>query len=73
MSDGIGNRGFELAAMRAEQERMVGIAIAMAAVEGEGSDHCIDCGTDISPARREAMPSATRCVGCQYDCERGWK
>ncbi len=73
MSAGFGNRDFELAEQRAEQERLTSIIAASAALEEEGSDHCIDCGADISRARREALPSARRCVGCQHDYERGWK
>lgn len=73
MSEGFGNRAMELAAMRAEQERQVGVSIAIAAMEGEGSDRCVDCGSNISPERRVAMPSAKRCVGCQDIHERGPK
>ena len=27
-------------------------------------DQCERCGADISPARREARPTATTCIGC---------
>ena len=73
MSGGFGNRDFDLAERRVEEERLTSISRAASALEGEGSDHCVDCGADISPARREAMPNADRCVGCQFDHERGWK
>lgn len=36
---------------------------------------CIDCGDPIDEERREAMPSATRCIDCQarHEIERGRK
>nr|WP_236783871.1 TraR/DksA C4-type zinc finger protein [Azospirillum humicireducens] len=47
----------------------------MSAVRGRlmqaGSVLCIDCDTAIPPARRAALPSATRCVDCQEKHERG--
>jgi len=42
---------------------------ARAQLLGEGSEDCEDCGRPIPPARREAMPSATRCVVCQSHYE----
>jgi phage/conjugal plasmid C-4 type zinc finger TraR family protein len=38
---------------------------------------CIDCGEEIPADRREAVPDATRCIGCQEKHERiygrnGW-
>ena len=50
------------------------------AIEGERAaallrgvpSHCVDCGDEIDPARREAMPSAVRCLPCQSDAERMW-
>lgn len=48
---------------------------AISAVRGRlmraGSTACIDCDTAIPPARRAALPSATRCVDCQERHERG--
>ncbi|HEV2366259.1 MAG TPA: DksA/TraR family C4-type zinc finger protein [Caulobacteraceae bacterium] len=32
---------------------------------GEGSEHCVDCGEEIPPARRRALPGAHTCVPCQ--------
>ncbi len=32
---------------------------------GEGSEECDDCGEDIPPARRAALPSTRTCVACQ--------
>jgi phage/conjugal plasmid C-4 type zinc finger TraR family protein len=34
---------------------------------GEGSDHCVECGEEIPPARRKALPGATTCVECQSE------
>lgn len=32
---------------------------------GEGADECDDCGADIPPARRAALPGTRTCVSCQ--------
>jgi phage/conjugal plasmid C-4 type zinc finger TraR family protein len=31
---------------------------------------CIDCGEEIPEARRRAVPTAARCIGCQEKHER---
>lgn len=49
--------------------RDAGITRARIAVAGPGSDVCEDCGDDIEPTRRAAMPAATRCSCCQHDFE----
>jgi phage/conjugal plasmid C-4 type zinc finger TraR family protein len=59
------NAAFELADIRAEQEREAKIAAASRAVRATGSAECEDCESEISKARRLAMPSATRCILCQ--------
>ena len=46
------------------------IAKASAALMGEGSEECEDCGEDIPKARKDAYPSCTRCVSCQDVFER---
>jgi phage/conjugal plasmid C-4 type zinc finger TraR family protein len=33
--------------------------------QGPGLTHCAECGSEIAPARREAMPSARLCLACQ--------
>lgn len=38
--------------------------------QGEGSVECVECGEDIPPARRKAMPGVTTCVGCQSGRDR---
>ena len=32
---------------------------------GAGSDECDDCGEEIPPARRNALPGTRTCVACQ--------
>ena len=34
-------------------------------VSGPGLLNCEDCGAQIPPARREALPGARLCIGCQ--------
>jgi len=41
------------------------IAKVQASIAGVGAEDCIDCGEEIEPARRAALPSAKRCVSCQ--------
>lgn len=41
-----------------------------AALDRPGADLCADCGDEIPPERRSALPSATRCVNCQAFAER---
>lgn len=56
-----------------EQQTEARIAGIRAALEAEGEEDCIDCGEEIETARRAAMPSAVRCVGCQGLFERRGK
>lgn len=51
------------AALTAERERA--IRAASAALAGAGTTDCANCGEEIPAARRKALPSATRCIGCQ--------
>ncbi len=37
----------------------------------QGTIDCIACNREIPEARRQANPSATRCIGCQKAFERG--
>jgi len=67
----IGNAGFELADLRAEQERDHGIGRARYAVRRTGGHVCTDCGEAIEPERRDAAPFAIRCIDCQIIYERG--
>jgi phage/conjugal plasmid C-4 type zinc finger TraR family protein len=58
-------RFFELAELRAGEERNAGIATVAAMVARPGSDNCADCGEEIPTARKAAAPFARRCVDCQ--------
>lgn len=64
-------RDYELAEMRAAQERDSAIARSRAALAGHGSAECIDCDNEIDPLRRKLMPSAVRCTHCQTRYEFG--
>lgn len=66
----IGNRDFELAELRAEQERDHGVRSVRNAIGQTGETECVDCGKPIDKARREAAPFARRCIGCQTIHER---
>ncbi|WP_116970815.1 DksA/TraR family C4-type zinc finger protein [Blastomonas sp. UPD001] len=37
---------------------------------GEGSEYCDDCGEDIPPARRKAIPGIRTCIECQSKRDR---
>lgn len=65
------------------EERHIEAAEAMVAMEsasaiarirdelaGEGEEDCIECAAPIGAARKEALPSAERCIGCQTKFER---
>lgn len=52
-----------LAARLAEQQRA-------AALDAAGADRCVDCQEEIPMERRQAIPSAFRCVTCQAWAER---
>ena len=67
----LGNRAFELAAQRADQERDAGVARSIAELGTKGALACVDCGEPISAERRAAMPSACRCIDCQSQREQG--
>jgi len=36
---------------------------------GHGPTHCDDCGDEIPPARRDAMPGCRMCLACQIEDE----
>ncbi|PVE56314.1 TraR/DksA C4-type zinc finger protein [Rhizobium rhizogenes] len=68
-----GNAAFDQAEQRAEQEREAKIAEASRALLGPGSIQCEDCPNDIPQQRRQALPSATRCIDCQTRHERRYR
>lgn len=37
--------------------------------QGEGSEFCDECGEQIPPARREAVPGCRLCIDCQREVE----
>jgi phage/conjugal plasmid C-4 type zinc finger TraR family protein len=37
---------------------------------GEGEAYCVECGEEIPPARRLAMPGARTCFACQSELDR---
>ena len=40
---------------------------------GQGSSHCQECGAEIPPQRRAAMPGTRFCVACQSQIDRHHK
>lgn len=66
----LGNFAYELADLRTEQERETGIRAAQAALAGQGSPICVVCKEEIEAERRQALPSAERCLACQQRLER---
>jgi len=60
----------ELGEARVEQERDARISEVRAQLTRAGTLECIDCGSSISLARREAYKAAKRCAECQTDFER---
>ncbi|MGY5789068.1 TraR/DksA C4-type zinc finger protein len=64
------DRAFDLAEELAEKERQTAIRHVQQALSHEGAFDCRDCPNEIEPARREAMPSAVRCIACQRRYER---
>lgn len=69
----MGNAAFELAELRAENERQAGIARAQNELKQEGLDHCVDCDQKIDLKRRQVLPSARRCCLCQQAIEGKFK
>lgn len=53
-----------------EEVRIGGVALVQARLQGQGAEHCEDCGLMIPHARRKAYPSAVCCVECQGIRER---
>ena len=48
-----------------EADRIGGVAMVQARLQGQGAEFCIDCDEEIPAARRKAYPSAVCCVECQ--------
>ena len=69
----IGNAAFDLAELRAEQEREAAIGAAGRLVRTAGTDICVDCDRPIEALRKSAAPFARRCISCQEEHERELK
>ena len=48
-----------------EADRIGGVALVQARLQGRGAEECEECGIEIPDARRKAYPSAVCCVECQ--------
>ncbi|RRV80372.1 TraR/DksA C4-type zinc finger protein [Stutzerimonas stutzeri] len=48
-----------------EADRIGGVALVQARLQGQGAEECEECGIEIPAARRKAYPSAVCCVDCQ--------
>lgn len=66
-------RAIETSEAVAAQQQDAAIAQIRAGLATEGADECVECGEPIGDARRAALPSAIRCVGCQARVERRGK
>ena len=53
-----------------EADRIGGVALVQARLQGQGAEECEECGIEIPSARRKAYPSAVCCVECQSLRER---
>lgn len=64
-------RDFDLADLRASQERDAGVARIRAAMQPKAFGRLVcDCGRQISPARRAAYPNTDKCIDCATILER---
>lgn len=48
-----------------EADRIGGVALVQARLQGRGAEECEECGIEIPEARRRAAPWAVCCVDCQ--------
>lgn len=69
MSD---ERGLERAEDFQRQQDELRVAKIRAGLDLVGEEFCRDCGERIEEQRRAALPSATRCTGCQALTEKRW-
>lgn len=40
--------------------------------KGESLEHCEECGAEIPPARRDAIPGVRLCVACQSEVDKSY-
>jgi len=62
-------RGLERAEEFERLQRDAAVARIRNNLTGLGEEFCIGCGERIDEARRMALPSAKRCIGCQSQLE----
>lgn len=62
-------RELEFAIDDREAEELAMIDSALARIEAGVYGECIDCGTDIAPARLQVSPEVPRCIACQEKFE----
>lgn len=48
-----------------EADRIGGVALVLAKMQGPGQDWCDECGEQLSEGRRKSAPWAIRCVPCE--------
>ena len=53
-----------------EADRIGGVALVQARLQGQGAEECEECGIEIPGARRRAAPWAVCCVECASIRER---
>lgn len=53
-----------------EADRIGGVALVLARLQGQGAEECEECGEEIPQARRKAAPWAVCCVECASIRER---
>lgn len=53
-----------------EADRIGGVALVQARLQGQGAEECEECGIEIPAARRLAAPWAVCCVECASARER---
>ena len=66
-------REIEAAEAAVSAESDTAIARIREQLAGAGEDNCITCDDPIPVARREALPSAQRCIRCQTDFDRRYR
>jgi phage/conjugal plasmid C-4 type zinc finger TraR family protein len=62
-------RHLEAADAALNRERDSSIAAIQGVLSRPGEVDCVRCGEPIEAARRNALPSAKRCIGCQTQFE----
>jgi phage/conjugal plasmid C-4 type zinc finger TraR family protein len=55
----------DLANIEIERERERALAKIKTTQQESGISNCLDCDIEIPKARKEAVPSAVRCIDCQ--------